>query len=198
VECDVTVAAGAVEKRFCAAVAMKTISRFPIVFDQLSEDLGGFTEVIRPSAVERALRERTDIVALRNHDSTLPLGRVAAGTLRLFKERRGLRAELDADDSISFVSDTLKLIARGDAPGGSFAFNVIDDVWSLRDGQPFREVLDMGIREVSLAVSFPAYKGTAMARADEGDPARSIEYLKRLHKQRLAKADVDRRIRLAR
>jgi phage head maturation protease len=65
---------------------------------------------------------------------------------------------------VSYVGDLVRIIERGDARGGSFAFRAVDDVWSLnKDGEPFREVLDMNLREVSLGVSFPAYASTALA-----------------------------------
>jgi HK97 family phage prohead protease len=163
--------------------AMRTIKRYPIVFDERSIDLGGFIEVIRPQAVDRILREHADVVALRNHDDTFPLGRVSTGSLRLAKDSRGLRAELD--DSIGFVADTLKLIDRGDAPGGSFAFTVQEggDIWSLRDGMPFREIVDMSVREVSLAVAFPAYKATARSESPSGQ----IAFLQRRLRQAMAR-----------
>jgi phage head maturation protease len=89
-------------------------------------------------------------------------------------------AEIDADQTVSYVGDLVKLIERGDARGGSFAFSALDDAWSLVDGQPFREVLDMRIREVSLGVTFPAYAATA----SDGQARQSI-------------ALAERRIRLA-
>ena len=142
------------------------IKRYPIVFGETSVDLGNFTERIRPQAVDRTLRTNAEVVALRNHDSTLTLGRRSAGTLKLTKDSHGLLAEIEADPEISFVGDLVRLIERGDAKGGSFAFNALDDAWSLVDGQPFREVLDMHVREVSLGVSCPAYAATAR---DEGE-----------------------------
>jgi phage head maturation protease len=61
---------------------------------------------------------------------------------------------LDIDESISYVADVLRIIDRGDARGGSFAFRALDDTWSLADGVPLREVRDMTIREVFLGVTF--------------------------------------------
>jgi HK97 family phage prohead protease len=137
-----------------------TLHGRPIVFNSDSLDLG-FIEVVRPQAMERTLREKTDVVALVGHDINKPLGRVSAGTLTLASDVRGVRATVEADERVSFAADVARIIDRKDAAGGSFAFSVIDDVWSLRDGQPHREILDMHVREVSLAVSFPAYPATA-------------------------------------
>jgi phage head maturation protease len=52
---------------------------------------------------------------------------------------------------------------RGDAKGGSFAFSALDDIRSIADGQPLREVIDMTVREISVAVVFPAYKSTKLS-----------------------------------
>jgi phage head maturation protease len=79
-------------------------------------------------------------------------------------------AEVEADPEITYVGDLVKLIERGDAKGGSFAFTAIDDAWSLVDGEPFRQVLDMHVREVSLGVSFSAY---ALTARDPGDTSQA-------------------------
>lgn len=140
------------------------ISGHPIVFDSVSVNLGGFYEVIRAGAVDRVLRDPdADVVALRNHDSTLPLARRSARTLKLQKDARGLLTDLSVDESVGYVADLLRIIERGDARGGSFAFTALDDMWSLRDGEVFREVVDMNIREISVGVSFPAYASTALS-----------------------------------
>ena len=145
---------------------MTNVARYVIVFDSASVDLGGFTEVIRPSAVDRALRTDEEIVALVNHNSMKPLGRRSANTLTLAKDSFGLRATIAADEEVSFVADAIRLIQRRDAAGSSFAFVALDDAWSLVDDEPRREVLDMAIREVSIAVPFPAYQST---QRDAGD-----------------------------
>jgi HK97 family phage prohead protease len=157
------------------------ISRYPIVFNARSVDLGGFIEVIRPGAVDRILREHADVVALKNHDSNMPLGRVSAGTVALVKTSFGLRADVEIDPAVSYAADLAHNIERGDAKGGSFAFRAIDDAFSLTpDGIVLRELLDMDVREVSLGVTFPAYPVTAL-RADGG---RSIAWLLKWSKTR--------------
>jgi hypothetical protein len=155
-----------------------TLSGYPIRFNSESLDLGGFREIVRPQAINRTMREHTDVVALVGHDANMPLGRISAGTLTLAPDVRGVRATVEADERVSFAADVARIIARKDAPGGSFAFIVIDDAWSLRDGLPFRELLDFHLREVSLAVSFPAYPATAL-RELEAVPIRSMEMARR-------------------
>src|ERR1041384_4188515 len=60
-----------------------------IVFDTRSQNLGGFTEIIRREAVERTLREALDVRALVDHDSAKILGRTRSGTLSLRADGRG-------------------------------------------------------------------------------------------------------------
>jgi phage head maturation protease len=65
---------------------------YPIVFNVLSEDLGGFRERILAGAVEFDPDIRADF----NHDPDHILGRRAAGTLRLTTDNKGVRMEADA------------------------------------------------------------------------------------------------------
>jgi len=148
------------------------ITGYPIVFGVWSVDLGGFIEVIAPSAVDRTLRQSADVVALVNHNDDKPLGRISAGTLALRKDAHGLAIDLDADEGITFGHDVIQVIRRGDAVGGSFSFRTMDDIWTMTDGTPHREVIDMAIREVSLGVSFPAYPQTTLSASQRHAPAR--------------------------
>jgi HK97 family phage prohead protease len=130
----------------------------PIVFNRLSEDLGGFKERILPQAVDRSIN--ADIRALVDHDSAKVLGRTRAGTLALRKDTNGLRVKIEPDAEISYARDILRSVARGDVSGMSFAFRVIEEDWREVKGEiPIRDVIDMEISEVSI-VTFPAYSDT--------------------------------------
>ena len=151
------------------------------MFDADSVDLGGFVEQIDPAAVDRTLRDKSqDVVLLRNHDSLFPLARRSARSLVLGKDASGLAIDALVDDEVSFVADVLRMIQRRDAAGGSFAFRTVDDVWTLRNGTPFRRVLDMVITEVSIGVTFPAYKATSLSASERGaapqQPVRDQRY----------------------
>lgn len=158
---------------------MKRITGLPLVFNSASVDLGGFTEVIDPAAVDRTLRDGSDVLLLKNHDSNYPLARRSARSLQLQKDHVGLAVDAYVDDSISFAADTVKLIEQGTAAGGSFAFRTLDDDWSLRNGEPFRRLLDIVITEVSCAVTFPAYPATrlyAVERSVRHQPERGEQW----------------------
>lgn len=133
---------------------------YPIVFNRKSVDLGGFVEIIAPSAGERMFEENPDIRALVDHDSSRIIGRRSAGTLTLKLDRKGIYAAIDLPDT-SHGRDIYESVRRRDVTGGSFAFRVVSDSWRMEDGVPVRTVEDMDVSEVSV-VSFPAYPATSI------------------------------------
>jgi hypothetical protein len=178
---------------------MKIIIR-AIVFNVLSEDLGGFRERILPQSVDRTLRKHHDVRALVGHDPTQIIGRVSARTLSLTKDARGLVAEIDPPDS-SYAADLIRSIQRRDITGASFSFTTHDENFLYEDSTRIREVLDMTVHEVS-AVAFPAYpQSTAEVRsqsmAQVPQKGRSLALALRQQRQAVAemrsldKADVE-------
>jgi HK97 family phage prohead protease len=137
----------------------RQIRGYAIVFNSPSVDLGGFREIIAPDAVDRTLNEGLDVRALVDHDSAKVIGRTRSGTLRLRKESRGLRIEVEPDTEISYARDIMRAVARGDVSGMSFGFRVLEDEWNYDGATPMRTVTDMRISEVSV-VTFPAYQAT--------------------------------------
>lgn len=133
------------------------------VFDQESENLGGWREVIRPTAFDKQLRDGSDVRALWNHNTDFVLGRTKSGTLRLAKDDVGLLIENDVPDT-TWARDLMVTIGRGDVDQMSFAFTVPKGKarWiegGASDGSDLREVLEVDLWEVS-AVTFPAYQQT--------------------------------------
>lgn len=138
----------------------RLIKGYPIVFNTLSQDLGGFKERIMPEAVDRSLR--ADIRALVDHDARLVLGRTKSGTLVLRKDKRGLAATIEPDPEISYARDIVRAVSRGDVSGMSFAFSALEEDWHFEEGKtPIRDVLDMEISEISI-VTWPAYTATTV------------------------------------
>ena len=119
---------------------------YAIVFGARSVNLGGFVEIIRPSAVDRTIVEGTDLRALWNHNSEVTIGRVKAGTLTVAKDSTGLRVRIATP---TWARGHVESVERRDVTGMSFAFMARDDAWSLDDGLPVREVFDMSMSEVS-------------------------------------------------
>ena len=137
-----------------------TIVGYPIVFNVESQDLGGFVEIVKQEAVDRTLREGLDVRALLDHREQVleVLGRSKAGTLRLTKDARGLRAEIDPPDTVA-GRDAVTLLQRGDVSGMSFSFSVVrphGERFEQRGAQRVRTLTDLRIVDVSL-VTDPAY-----------------------------------------
>jgi Escherichia/Staphylococcus phage prohead protease len=186
-----------IERRFLAgdiradADSHSRIHGYAIVFNVMSQDLGGFREIIKPEAVSRTLEEALDVRALVDHDSGKVIGRTRAGTLELRKDRKGLRVNIDTADTTA-GRDVLVSVRRGDLSGMSFAFRTLTDEWRMEDGEAIREVLDMTISEVSI-VSFPAYQQTSVETAQRSlqefraqARGKSIDWLRKVHRQRMA------------
>jgi HK97 family phage prohead protease len=165
-----------------------------IVFNLLSVNLGGFREIIKPSAVDRTLNEGLDVRALVNHDSSKVLGRNTAGTLELRKTRQGLQVDIDPP-STSYAKDIMESLRRGDVDGMSFEFSTLSDDWHLEKGELIREVTDMRISEVSV-VTFPAYEATDVTIAKRSLERYQVECgltVARLREELLAKRSAARR-----
>lgn len=172
------------------SVDERRVEGYAIVFDSPSLDLGGFREIIDPSAVDRTLTEGADVRALVDHDASKIIGRTRAGTLTLRKDTRGLRVSIEPDPEISYAKDMMRSVKRGDITGMSFGFRALEDDWSYDGPVPMRTVLDMKLSEVSV-VTFPAYPDTSVAlrslqaftAAQKGS---RLAWLTKVHKTRLA------------
>jgi HK97 family phage prohead protease len=145
---------------------------YAAVFNQLSEDLGGFREQVAPKAFNKTLKE-ADIRALINHDPNLITGRNTAGTLRLSTDSKGLIADNDLPDT-SYARDVYESLQRGDVNQMSFAFTKIRDSWAEDTKPPTRTLDEVRLHDVSV-VTYPAYPQTsaearALAAALLGDP----------------------------
>ena len=114
------------------------ISGYSVVYHSLSVDLGGFREIIEPTAITTELINRSDVVMNYNHDDSLILARSrnGEGTLKLSTDERGLLFEFDMPNS-ALGDQVLESIRRGDISTCSFAFSLNPDasgeVWTRDD-----------------------------------------------------------------
>lgn len=119
-------------------------------------------ERIAPTAFNRALQERQDVLAVFNHDPNWLLGRTANGTCRLFVDATGLRYENDLPNTPQGMN-TAESVRRGDLRGSSFRFVVADGgVEWMKDssGQSIRRLTNLDLVDIG-PVSRPAYLGTS-------------------------------------
>jgi uncharacterized protein len=129
------------------------------VFNQKSDDLGGFREIVKPGAFSKTISE-SDIRALFNHDPNYVLGRKKTGTLELSEDEHGLRIAINPPET-TWAKDLLTSIRRGDIDQMSFGFKTIKDDWEKRDGENIRSLSEVRLFDIS-PVTFPAYPQTSV------------------------------------
>jgi HK97 family phage prohead protease len=112
------------------------------VFNCESRDLGGFTEVIEPSALEGVI-SKSDILCLLNHNEDkgiLARSNMGTGSLTLEIDEKGLKYSFEAPNT-SLGDELLEGLKRGDISASSFAFKVGEDKWTKRnDGSYLRTI----------------------------------------------------------
>ena len=145
---------------------------YPVVFDSLSTDLGGFVEKVDRGAFAESLKNNDEVHALFNHDDDKVLGRLGSGTLRLWEDDHGLRMELDPPNT-TVGNDVIELLRRNDLVSMSFGFYDVTDSWAMMDGKDVRTIKSARLFDVSIVVS-PAYPAASVGIRTE--PAlRSLE-----------------------
>ena len=134
------------------------ITGYAAVFNAISEDLGGFREVIRPGAFAQSLKN-SDIRALWDHNSQYVLGRNRAGTLALDEDNHGLRVQIMPPDTV-WANDLITSMQRGDINQMSFGFQAKEQDWERQDGESVRFLNRVDVFDVSI-VTYPAYPQTS-------------------------------------
>lgn len=142
-----------------AEVTGNTLAGHAAVFGQVAQIRGGY-EAIAAGAFDEVLARADDVVALRDHNPSLILGRTSAGTLRLGTDTDGLVFEVDLPDT-GYARDVRELVARGDLRGASFGFLPgRDELGHAPDGRQLRTHTSVKrLLDVSV-VAMPAYEGT--------------------------------------
>lgn len=102
----------------------KTIEGYALLFNSPSKDLGGFTEVIDPAALDGV--DLSNVIMLDQHDYSKPLASVKAGTLKLDTDEKGLHFVATLDDSVSYANDAYQNVKSGNVDSMSFRFDVDD------------------------------------------------------------------------
>lgn len=138
------------------------------VFDSVYDIMPGMSESIAPGAFDGA--EAEDIRALTNHDTTLVLGRTAAGTLTLKEDEHGLWGDIAINPNDTDAMNTWNRVQRGDVSQCSIGFEITDEEAETRtDGSVHWIIRKVKLWEVSVC-TFPAYAETNVsARSAERD-----------------------------
>jgi HK97 family phage prohead protease len=144
----------------------EVLSGYAIVFNQESEDLGGFVETIERSSTEGV--DFSDTVSTFNHDANNVLGRVPK-TMTYSVDERGIKVDIYPPDTTT-GRDVKELVRRGDVKGMSFTFRIKKDgdKWEKpkdarglyhRTISAFEQIPELG------PVVFPAYRATDISVA---------------------------------
>ena len=181
------------------------ITGTPIVFNQ-ETDLGFCSERIDPNAL--AETDLKDVRFLIGHNtSMIPLARSRNNnensTMQMSVTDDGMDIRVDLDTENNAEARALySAVKRGDMSGMSFMFTVDKDSWEDTDTDyPKRTILSIRkVYEVS-AVAFPAYEGTSIQAASEGDTLDSVRASlesarKQLAEERAKQAAQERRTAL--
>lgn len=143
----------------------RIIEGYAIVFNELSEDLGGFREMILPEAVNQELIDNSDIFYLYNHcDNSTPLARCnhGQGSLELTIDDKGLKYRFNC-----LNTEFYQLVQRGDLDKSSFAFSLPKDgsgeVWKKSQEYNYiRKITKIEQLYDCSAVLVPAYSATEL------------------------------------
>lgn len=138
---------------------------YALLFNVRSVQLGDFTEVIMPEALNDEILKRSDVLALLNHDisrGVLARSRNGEGSLTLTIDEKGLKYEFDAPNT-ALGDELVEGIKRGDIRNSSFSFLVKKDEWQqtpeggyLRIIHEFDQLFDIS------PVYQPAYDETSV------------------------------------
>ena len=147
------------------------IEGYAIVFNSLSNNLGGFREIIEQGAITDELIKNSDILCLMNHDikkGVLARSYQGRGSLKLDIDEHGLHYSFEAPKT-ALGDEVLEGIRRGDIAKCSFAFVCGEDNWTKdENGEYIRHVKKINkLYDVSL-VYHPAYDETEVKADTRG------------------------------
>lgn len=154
---------------------------YAVRFDSLSEDLGGFKEVIKPHALDGV--DIDDVKCLINHEFSQVIGRTQAGTLELEVDEKGLHFKCYLPN-VSYAKDIYENVKAGNVTQCSFFYTLPPGdksarTWSSDGGEYVQTINQIDeLIEISI-VTMPAYKETLV---EVGHRAKDYEKFKALEK----------------
>lgn len=159
------------------------IHGYALLFNNLSEDLGGFREVISPNALDGVSID--DVKCLINHDFNYIIGRTQAGTLELEVDSKGLKFKCYLPNT-SYARDIYENIKAGNVNQCSFFYTLPKEksarTRTVDNGEYVQTINQIDeLIEVSI-VTVPAYKDTSV---EVGQRAKNLKKFKELEKMQI-------------
>ncbi len=148
---------------FSVSDESRTIEGYGIVFNSLSQDLGGFKEIISKTAITNETIKNSDILFLLDHNKErgiLARSKNGNGSLSISIDERGVKYRFEAPHT-ALGDEVLEGLRRGDISKCSFAFTVREDRWSKEtDGTILRTIDSIDkLYDISIVYN-PAYDET--------------------------------------
>lgn len=159
------------------------IKGYALLFNTVSDDLGGFKEIIDPNALNGV--DISDVKCLINHDYNYVLGRTQAGTLELEVDSKGLAFKCYLPNT-SYARDIYENIKAGNVNQCSFYYVLPDEenakTWKVENGDYIQTIHKINeLIEVSI-VTVPAYKET---NVEVGQRSKNLDRFKELEKLKI-------------
>ena len=141
-----------------------------IPYNSRSLDLGGFTEVVTPTAFNKTIKDKKNVRALLDHQKSKILGDVKSGTLSLESRSDGLVCTVEVPNT-TYALDAYELMSRGIGNAMSFGFY---NVKSTDEKETRTRYLnEVKLEEVSFLVSedpaYPAANAKTLLRSLQED-----------------------------
>ncbi|MFP4878290.1 HK97 family phage prohead protease [Mammaliicoccus sciuri] len=167
------------------------IEGYALKYNTWSEDLGGFKETISPDALNET--DLTDVRCLVDHIPSQIIGRTTAGTLKLTKDKIGLKYRCELPNT-NYAKDLYENMRLGNINQCSFGFMLSEDGDEMRfdkNNNIYQRTLKniSQLTDVSV-VTYPAYKDTDVAPA-----LRSIEMIEKQNEDIAKKEELSQRLR---
>lgn len=151
----------------------RVLEGYAVVFNSLSEDLGGFREIIRPSAITQELINNSDIIANMDHRNDYMMARLrkGKGNIDLTLDEHGLKFRYTIPDTVK-GDELWSHVERGEIDQCSFAFGIdysdpaAEKYYVDKDGVTIREILKIAQLYDISAVINPAYEDTEIYTRD--------------------------------
>lgn len=151
----------------------RVVEGFAVVYNSLSVDLGGFREIIRPSAITQELINNSDIIANVDHNNEYMMARLrkGKGNIDLTLDEHGLKFRYTIPDTVK-GDELWSHIERGEIDQCSFAFGIdysdpaAEKYHVDKDGVTIREILKISkLYDISCVIN-PAYEDTEVYTRD--------------------------------
>ena len=161
------------------------VEGYAIIFNSMSDDLGGFKEIVAPNALDGV--DVSDVKCLINHDFSYIIGRTQAGTLELQVDEKGLYFKCRLPNT-SYARDIYENIKAGNVNQCSFFYTLPPNdstarTWQNIDNEYVQTINKIDeLIEVSI-VTIPAYKDTSV---EVGQRAKDLKKFKQLEQMKIA------------